>query len=66
LRAVSGTDAMSRPRAEERLAEQEICVKSTDHYVDVVEQANLGESPHFGLQRARRHFAPGSPPRMKS
>jgi hypothetical protein len=49
LRAVPGTDAMSRSRAEEHLAGQEIDVKSTDHYVDVVEQVELGESPHFDL-----------------
>lgn len=49
LRAVPGTDDMSRPRVNEHLAGQEIGVKSTDHYVDVVEQVELGESPHFGL-----------------
>ena len=49
LRAVPGTDAMSRSRAEEHLAGQEIDVKSTDHYVDVIERAEFGEPPHFGL-----------------
>jgi hypothetical protein len=49
LRAVPGTDAMSRARAEEHLARQEIDLKSTDHYVEVIEQAALGEAPHFGL-----------------
>jgi hypothetical protein len=49
LRAVRGSDAMSRSRAEQHLADHEIDVKSTDHYVDVVEQARLGEPPHFDL-----------------
>jgi hypothetical protein len=49
LRSVPGTDDMSRSRVEEHLSGQEIAVKSTDHYVDVIEQAELGEPPHFGL-----------------
>lgn len=49
LRGVPGSDTMSRARTAEHLAAQKIAIKSTDHYVDVVEQAQLGESPHFGL-----------------
>lgn len=49
LRGVPNTDAMSRRRAKEHLAEQDIGLKSTDHYVQAVEDAPLGESPHFGL-----------------
>ncbi len=49
LRGVPSSDAMSRRRAKERLAEQAIDLKSTDHYVQAVEDAVLGESPHFGL-----------------
>ena len=49
LRGVPRTDAMSRKRVAEHLAEQRIDVKSTDRYVEVAEQAELGEAPHFGL-----------------
>jgi hypothetical protein len=49
LRALPGTDAMSRARAEAHLAVQQIDFKSTDDYVDLVERVELGESPHFGL-----------------
>jgi hypothetical protein len=49
LRAVPGTDEMSRRRAMAHLAEQGIGAKSTADYVDVVEQAGLGEPHHFGL-----------------
>lgn len=49
LRAVHGADAMSRSRAATHLAEQAIDLKSTDHYVGVVDEVALGASPHFGL-----------------
>lgn len=49
LRAVPGTDDMSRPRALEHLSEHGIGAKSTADYVDVVERAELGEPDHFGL-----------------
>ena len=49
LLAVPDTDAMSRRRASDLLAEQGIDLKSTDHYVHVVEEAALGEPRHFGL-----------------
>jgi hypothetical protein len=49
LRAVPGTDDMSRPRATAHLAEHDIGIKSTGDYVGVVEQAELGEPPYFGL-----------------
>jgi hypothetical protein len=49
LRAVPDTDSMSRRRALERLLEHEIDFRSTDRYVDIVEQVALGEPQHFGL-----------------
>jgi hypothetical protein len=49
LRAVPHTDAMSRTRTATHLIEHRIDLKSTDQYVEVVEQARLGEPPHFGL-----------------
>jgi hypothetical protein len=49
LRAVPGTDAMSRSQAAVHLARHDIGLKSTDHYVDVVEQVDLEQPPHFGL-----------------
>lgn len=49
LRAVSGTDEMSRARALAILAEHGIAAKSSAGYVDVVEQARLVEPDHFGL-----------------
>jgi len=49
LRAVPGTDEMSRARAAVHLAEHRIELKSTHHYVEVIAQAELGEAPHFGL-----------------
>jgi hypothetical protein len=49
LRAVPNTDAMSRRRTKEHLTEQGIDFKSTDHYVQAVEKAALGEPRHFGL-----------------
>lgn len=49
LHGISDTDAMSRSRAKEQLLALEIEIRSTDDYVDVVEQAVLGESPHFAL-----------------
>jgi hypothetical protein len=49
LRAVPGTDEMSRARTKQHLAEQQIDVKSTEQYVDVIEQAELGDAPHFSL-----------------
>lgn len=49
LRAIPGTDDMSRSRAATHLAEQAIDLKSTDGYVGVVDEVRLGESPHFGL-----------------
>lgn len=49
LRAVAGTDEMSRPRARAYLVEHGIDAKSNADYVDVVEQAELGEPDHFGL-----------------
>lgn len=51
LRAVPGTDDMSRSRAAALLAEHGIDTKSTEHYLAAVAQAALGESPHFGLPR---------------
>jgi hypothetical protein len=49
LRAVAGTDEMSRARTTAHLAEHGIEAKSTADYVDIVEQAELGDPPHFGL-----------------
>jgi hypothetical protein len=49
LRGVRDTDVMSRTRAAAHLAEHQIDSKSTAHYIDVIEKAELGESPHFGL-----------------
>lgn len=49
LRAVPGTDEMSRPRAQAQLAAHGIGAKSSADYVDVVEQAQLGEPPRFDL-----------------
>ena len=49
LRAVPGTDEMSRRRAMAHLAEHGIGIKSTADYVDVVEQAEFGEPPRFSL-----------------
>jgi hypothetical protein len=49
LRAIPGTDEMSRRRTTVHLAEHGIGIKSTADYVDVVEQAELGEPHHFGL-----------------
>ena len=49
LRAVPDTDEMSRSRTKRYLAEQEIEHKSTEHYVSVVDQAELQAPPHFGL-----------------
>ena len=49
LCAIPGTDAMSRSRVEAHLAVQQIAFKSTDDYVDIAEQVELGEPPHFGL-----------------
>ncbi|TMQ07356.1 MAG: hypothetical protein E6J90_43685 [Deltaproteobacteria bacterium] len=49
LRAVPGTDAMSRSRTKAHLAEHQIAFKSTAHYTEIVEQAELGVAPHFGL-----------------
>jgi hypothetical protein len=40
---------MSRPRTKTHLAEQQISFKSTEHYVQIVERAKLGEAPHFSL-----------------
>jgi hypothetical protein len=40
---------MSRRRTTVHLAEHGIGIKSTADYVDVVEQAELGEPHHFGL-----------------
>lgn len=49
LRGVPNTDAMSRRRTKEHLAEKDVDLKSTDHYVHAIEDAALGEPPHFGL-----------------
>jgi len=49
LRAVPNTDAMSRTRTKQHLADHGVDLKSTDHYVRVVEEAALGEPEHFGL-----------------
>ncbi|HSK05151.1 MAG TPA: hypothetical protein VK932_28070, partial [Kofleriaceae bacterium] len=49
LRGVPNTDAMSRRRTKAHLAEQDVDLKSTDHYVHAVEDAVLGEPPQFGL-----------------
>jgi len=49
LCAVPRTDKMSRDRTLAQLAEHGIGAKSTADYVDVVEQAELGEPDHFGL-----------------
>jgi hypothetical protein len=49
LHAVPDTDEMSRPRALAQLAAHGIGAKSSADYVDVVEQATLGEPHHFGL-----------------
>jgi hypothetical protein len=49
LRAVPGTDEMSRSRARTYLAEHGIDAKSNADYVDVVERAALGKPHHFGL-----------------
>jgi hypothetical protein len=49
LRGVPNTEGMSRRRAKEHLTEHDIDLKSTDHYVDVVEEAALGAPPDFGL-----------------
>lgn len=49
LCAVPRTDKMSRDRTLAHLAEHGIGAKSTADYVDVVEQAELGEPGHFGL-----------------
>jgi hypothetical protein len=49
LQSVPGTDEMSRFRAKEQLRGLEVLLKSTDDYVGIVEQARLGDSPHFGL-----------------
>lgn len=49
LRAVPRTDEMSRARTLAHLAEHGIGIKSTADYVDIVEQAELGEPRHFGL-----------------
>lgn len=42
------TDELSRDRAAQRINER-IAAKSTDDYVDIVEQAVLGAPDHFGL-----------------
>jgi hypothetical protein len=47
LRGVPNTDEMSRQRANEHLAKQDIGLKSTDQYVQAVEDAALGEAPQF-------------------
>lgn len=49
LRAIPGTDRMSRPRARAHLVEHGIGAKSNADYVDVVERAELGGPHHFGL-----------------
>lgn len=49
LCAVPRTDEMSRARTLAHLAEHGIGAKSTADYVDVVEQAELGEPRQFGL-----------------
>ncbi len=49
LRAVPNTDAMSRGRAKDHLVEHDIGHKSTDQYVEVADEAVLGEPPDFGL-----------------
>lgn len=51
LRTVPDTDSMSRARALSHLTDQEIDAKSTDQYVEIVEQAVLGAPHHFGLPR---------------
>jgi hypothetical protein len=49
LCAVPRRDKMSRDRTLAHLAEHGIGAKSTTDYVDVIEQAELGEPDHFGL-----------------
>ena len=49
LRGMPRTDKMSRDRTLAQLAEHGIGAKSTADYVDVVEQAELGEPDQFGL-----------------
>lgn len=49
LRAVPGTDDMSRARTLAHLAEHGVSGKSTIDYIEVVEQAELGEPDRFGL-----------------
>ena len=49
LQGIAGTDAMSRSRAQERLHTSTIKPKSTEDYIAIVEQAELGAAPHFGL-----------------
>jgi hypothetical protein len=49
LRGIPGTDAMSRSRVSAQLTGHEVEIKSTNDYIDVIEQARVGESPNFGL-----------------
>jgi hypothetical protein len=49
LQGIADTDAMSRSRAQEHLRTSTLELKSTDDYIAIVEQAELGAAPHFGL-----------------